>query len=363
LPDINLKILAAPAFDPRTGNPYCSLLYENLQDLGIEVVEFTFWRALFGRYTVWHLHWPERHLGSGILKAIAGIDLILAFILLAKLRGIRVIWTAHNLVSHGRRHPRLEGYYWFLFTRLIDGVIFLSSDGLCAAQKQFPSLKNVPSFVVPHGHYRSAIPCDISRETARTALALPAECRVFLFFGRISGYKNVPHLIRSFRQSHHQEWRLCIVGNLSSDVALKDLTEAVNGDPRILLRVGWVSTQDIQTHFRSADLVVLPFREISNSGSALLTLSMDVPLLTVAQGALPELQQTVGKEWIRFYEGELSQNDLAEGIDWAVRFGRADRAPLDAFEWPAVAQMTLNAYQAVVLHGQKRKEFGYGTGL
>ena len=361
MPKIDLKILAAPAFDPRTGNPYCSLLYENVQELGVEVEEFTYKRALFGTYSIWHLHWPERHLGSGILKALLGVHVIFACILLGKMRGSQIIWTAHNLVSHGRRHPRLESYYWFVFTRLLDGVIFLSSDGLQFAQRQFAGLKNVSSFVVPHGHYRSVIPCSVSRDSARQSLKLPESSRVFLFFGRISGYKNVPHLIRAFRQSQNQEWRLCIVGNLSSDVVLSDLTEAAGGDPRVILHVGWVANEDIQTHFRCADLVVLPFREISNSGSALLTLSMDTPLLTVAQGALPELQQSVGDEWIHFYEGELEPGDLTEAIEWAVRSNRADRAPLEAFEWPAVARMTLDAYQAVVLHARKQKEFGYGT--
>jgi beta-1,4-mannosyltransferase len=363
LPDINLKVLAAPAFDPRTGNPYCSLLYENLQYLGVEVEDFTFRRAISGKYSVWHFHWPERHLGSGILKALAGIHLILAYIFIGKMRRTRIIWTAHNLVSHGRRHPRLEAYFWFLFTRLIDGVIFLSSDGISVARKQFPGLRNVPGFVVPHGHYRTVIPCDVSHERARELLGISTECRVFLFFGRISGYKNVPHLIRVFRQSEHMDWRLCIVGNLSSDVAIKSLTEAAGNDSRVLLRVGWVPTEDIQTHFRGADVVVLPFREISNSGSALLTLSMDVPLLTVAQGALPELQQSVGSEWIRFYEDELKLEDLVEGMGWSLNVPRAPRAPLDAFDWPSVARMTLCAYEAILLHDQKQKEFGYGTGL
>lgn len=363
MPDINLKILAAPAFDPRTGNPYCSLLYENLQGLGVEVEEFTFRRALFGKHAIWHLHWPERHLGSDLPKALVGIHLILTYIFLGKLRGTRIIWTAHNLVSHGRRHPRLESYFWSVFTRLIDGVIFLSTDGLRAAHKTFPCLRNIPAFVVPHGHYRSAIPCDVSRENARKSLELPIECRVFLFFGRISGYKNVPHLIRSFRESRQPDWRLCITGNLSSEVTLDDLIEAAGDDPRVLLRVGWVSTTDIQIHFRSADLVVLPFREISNSGSALLTLSMDVPLLTVSQGALPELQQSVGKEWIHFYEGELALDDLTEGIEWATCASRAEKAPLDAFEWGVVARKTLDAYQAVVVHRQKQRELGYGAEL
>jgi len=135
---------------------------------------------------------------------------------------------------------------------------------------------------------------------------------------------------------------------MSSDITMSDLTEATGGDSRVLLRIGWVSTEDIQIHFRSADLVVLPFREITNSGSVLLTMSFNTPLLTVAQGALPELQESIGREWIRLYNDELELPHLASAMDWARDEGRAARAPLAPFEWPLIARLTLNAYEAVV---------------
>ena len=356
---MSLKVLAWPAFDPRTGNPYCSLLYRNLEDLSVQVDEFSYGRALSSKYDVLHLHWPERHLTSGIVKALAGIHIVFACILWARLRRAKVIWTAHNLVSHGRRHPWLERYYWFIFTRLIDGFISLSKDGCHHARRLFRGLRNRQGFIVPHGHYRGAIPAEMSTEKARELLGIPSTCMVMLFFGRVSGYKNVPHLIRTFRQSTNEDWRLCVVGNLSSDITMSDLTEAVDGDSRVLLRIGWVSTEDIQMHFRSANLVVLPFREITNSGSVLLTMSFNTPLLTVAQGALPELQETIGREWIRLYSDELELSHLTDAMDWARDESRAARAPLAPFEWPSIARLTLNAYQAVVSKRTKDGECHY----
>jgi beta-1,4-mannosyltransferase len=353
---MSLKVLAWPAFDPRTGNPYCSLLYRNLEDLSVKVHEFSYGHALFGKYDVLHLHWPERHLGSGTAKALAGIHVVFACVLWAKIRRAKVIWTAHNLVSHGRRHPLLERYFWFVFTRLINGFISLSKDGCEHARTLFSGLRNRQGFVVPHGHYRNAIPAEMSTEKARELLGISLECKVVLFFGRVSGYKNVPHLIRTFRQSRNEDWRLCVVGGLSSDVTMNDLTEATEGDSRVLLRIGWVSTEDIQMYFRSADLVVLPFREISNSGSVLLTMSFNTPLLTVAQGALPELQESIGREWISFYSNELELPHLISAMDWARHESRADHAPLAAFEWPFIARLTLNAYEAVVSNETQDRE-------
>jgi glycosyltransferase involved in cell wall biosynthesis len=242
----------------------------------------------------------------------------------------------------------LERYYWFIFTRLINGFITLSKDGCQHARRLFRGLRKRQGFIVPHGHYRGAIPSEMSAEKARELLGIPSACRVMLFFGRVSGYKNVPHLIRTFCQSTNEDWRLCVVGNMSSDITMNDLTEAAGGDSRVLLRIEWVSTEDIQMHFRSADLVVLPFREITNSGSVLLTMSFNTPLLTVAQGALPELQESIGREWIRLYNDELELSHLTSAMNWAMDEGRAARAPLAPFEWPLIARLTLNAYEAVV---------------
>jgi beta-1,4-mannosyltransferase len=42
---------------------------------------------------------------------------------------------------------------------------------------------------------------------------------------------------------------------------------------------------------RAADLIALPYKEILNSGSAILALSFDRPILVPAAGALAELSE------------------------------------------------------------------------
>ena len=101
---------------------------------------------------------------------------------------------------------------------------------------------------------------------------------------------------------------------------------------------------DVQRYLRAADLVVLPFRDITNSASALLALSFDRPVLVPALGAMGELQAIVGTEWVRTYEGELTAEVLAEALEWAAH--RSDgSAPLDALGWAEIARRTLVVYR------------------
>lgn len=352
-----IRVLAWPALGPRDSNPYCSLLYGNLQQLGVEVDDFRFRRAIFGKYDIWHLHWPDHYLNQEtVIRTFIGTNLVLMCLMWGRIRNTKILWTVHNLASHSRRHPGFERYFWQLFTRLLDGFISLSSAGVSQARCRFQHLKSLPGFVVPHGHYRTSYPDNIGRVEARKALAIPPASPLFLFLGAISPYKNVLNLITVFRQSEEQSWRLCIAGQLSPQIPLNKLNEAIGEDPRVLLHIGWVPTEKVQVYFRAADLVVLPFQEIFNSGSALLALSLGRPVLTSAKGALPELQSTVGREWISIYKEELKTAHLAEGMAWALQTDRGAEAPLSSFEWPALAQMTLDAYQAVLKPAAKERE-------
>ena len=105
-----------------------------------------------------------------------------------------------------------------------------------------------------------------------------------------------------------------------------------------------VPEQDVQRYLRAADLVVLPFTEITNSASALLALSFDRPVLVPARGAMGELQALFGGDWVYIYESELTPALLASALDWAVQ-RPSDTAPrLEALEWPLIARQTFSVY-------------------
>jgi beta-1,4-mannosyltransferase len=340
-----LRVLARPGLGGKKGNPYTYLLYANMP---CHVDDFSPRRALFERYDVLHLHWPEADLNGSENAAKAYISLRKRFFAIdyMRARGTKVFWTVHNLHSHEQRYPRLERWFWPRFLRRVDGYIALTEGGTKQAVRQFPALAGVPAFVVPHGHYRAEYP-DVPEVEARKALAIPRQDRVILFFGNIRPYKNVPHLIDVFRQTGLRDARLYIVGKAGDAALAGEIAGRAAGDSRIRIESGFVTPERAAQYFKAADLVVLPYRDILNSGAALLALSFNRPILAPNRGAMGELAADIGSEWVRTFD-ELDAAEFCSAIEWAVRFPRTSAAPLDHLDWGQLGARTLEAYSRVL---------------
>jgi beta-1,4-mannosyltransferase len=341
------RVLAWPGLGARAVNPYTWLLYTHLARLGVRVEEFTVARAFRGEYDVLHVHWPEKALTNGSwIWRVAGATVGLAILAAAHAHGARVVWTAHNAQPHESRHPRLERWFWAAFVRRVDAVIHPSAAGQHAVETRFPELAARPHAVVPIGHFRGTYPDTISRDDARASLAIPDGARVVAFLGLVRPYKNVPHLVRTVRHlpASAGDVVLLVGGAPNTRGLAADVRAAAGGDPRVRLRLENVPDEEVQRYFRAADLVVLPFKEITNSASALLALSFDRPILVPARGAMAELRALAGRDWVWTYEGELTPACLADALDWAVKRPRIPFPRLDAFEWPLIARQTLAVY-------------------
>ena len=124
------------------------------------------------------------------------------------------------------------------------------------------------------------------------------------------------------------------------------LNETGSGRQRKVACTG-CQEDEIQLYLKGADLVVLPFREILNSGSAMLSLSFGCPILVPEKGSMGELRAYVGDEWVRTYSGELTTVRLQEALNWAITAERANYPDLRPFEWDMVAKQTKSAYDTL----------------
>jgi beta-1,4-mannosyltransferase len=343
-----MRVLGMPAFSNRNTNPYNWLLYNSMLELGAKVNEFSLKELLINEHKIWHLHWPEMPLNHpNRIKALLKVKALFLQIDLAKMRGIKIVWTAHNLANHERLHPKLEIQFWKGFLSRLDGYISLSQAGIEAAQKYHPELKNIPGFVIPHNHYRGEYPDNVSPEKARAELGISPTAKVLLFFGRIRAYKNVPQLLQVFQNFTDPNSVLYIAGKAEVPGLTEDLAKQAKLDSRLQFDLDFISHEKAQLYFRAADLVVLPYREILNSGTALLSLSFDCPVLVPKRGAMGELQTIVGSEWVRTYEEDITSEEIAAALEWALNTPRAKQAPLENFDLKKLAQQTIEAYNLI----------------
>lgn len=343
-----LRVLAWPAFINRQQNPYNALLYDSLDALGVRVVDFYPQRLLFGRYDIWHLHWPESILNLPRPWQALPLSVVFRFLLrVARFRRITIVWTAHNLRSHEGLYPQVEARLWRALLSQVDGFIALTEAGRDLALDHFPALRGRPCFVIPHGPYQAAYPDRLSRAAARARLDLPDHARVFVSLGQIRPYKNLPHLIRTFRQLPDADYRLVVAGKPATPELAEEVIAATRDDPRVRLALDFVPEEAVQVYLRAADLAVLPYREILNSGSSILALSFALPVLVPAQGALLELQGRMGREWVHTFEGDLTPDVLRETLATVRGTHRDPHRLFASSSWELIAHQTLAAYRTL----------------
>ena len=323
-------------------------LYDEVRTFDVEVDDWSFSRALFRRADIWHLHHPDTVVfpRSG-LQSSAETVLMRGLLSWARWRGTRIVWTVHDLDSSDDLHPRLERWFWRYFLPRVDACVFLSEAGREFAEARFPMLAGLPSFVSEHGDFRPAYPNGMSRAEVRLALGLPEAVPVLLNFGLVRPYKDVPILIDAVRDLGAREAVLVVAGRARDATVEREVRSRAGAASNVRLHLHWVAFEDAQRYFKACDLVVLPYRRILNSGTVMLSLAFERPVLVPDRGTTGGLRERFGAEWIRLYDGDLDADELRAAIAWA-RGERCEAPDLSGLDWTTLAGETHEIYDAVL---------------
>jgi len=341
-PGAPLQVLAFPKHGD---NPFLARFSGGLEQQGAAVHDFSFTRALRRRYDVFHVHWPDSHLLTrSWWRALAKHARLALLLWYLRSRGTHIVWMMHNLEPHEKNHWLSSWLFARWFPRACTHAIALSQSTLHLAQRLYPALQRKRITVIPHGHYRDTDQTVWSRRQGRAALELPQRAFTLLFFGGIRPYKNVPRLLDAFRQLPGDHIQLVIAGLPALGVTAEELHQQAQLDPRVSLHLRFIPEADVPKFMAAADLVVLPFHSILNSGSVLLALSHNRSVLAPRLGALPEIQSQVGTHWLRLYEGEMSTAVLVAAVN-EVGPSEAEQPDLSAFDWQPIAERTMEFYR------------------
>lgn len=328
-------------------NPYNGLLCDALCEAGALVVDQSIRRAIRNpKIDVVHVHWPEYWLNLApeaasrkhFLQMMAGLRI-------ARLRGAKLFWTAHNLKPHEDLYPAKRSAFYSRWIAGVDGIICLSESAREQMFEVYPSTRAKPTFVIPHGDYISKLQ-GIDRQEARRELKLNAESAIVGNFGAIRPYKNVPLLVRLFRAVAGDEDVLLIAGKCGDSGLAAEIRVAAGDDLRVRLDLSFLPDELLETYSSACDVIALPYRNILNSGSALYGLSVGRPIVAPAVGSLPELQADVGEAWMQLYSGEFGNAEMQATLELA-RTVRTEKPKLEKYHWSAIGEQTLAAYRSV----------------
>lgn len=331
-------IAAAPAKLP--GNPYIELLYRTVRSHGWEISGGNTRSILLNRPSIFHVHWPEWNLKAKTQFRIAAF---FTKIRVMKLSGIQIVWTVHNISPHEVAiDQNSQRKFYETLISLLDGCVFLSDYSREVALECYPSLADVHYSVIPHGDYRSVIPEHPDRVDARRKIGVPENAFVFCSLGAIKEYKNLPHLIDIFSGNPQKDTWLLLAGAVSEHSLGKRILELVKRNDRIVYLPGFITDRDMAGMTAASDVVVLPYKNILNSGSALYALSMNRTILVPSKGSLIELNRSL-PEWVCLYEEDLDKFDM-ERSRWQSVLNIGKSCDLSEYDWSIIGARMVDFY-------------------
>ncbi len=260
-------------------------------------------------------------------------------------RGRPRVLTAHDVLPREPRPGQLSATRRLL--RAMDAVVVHSEHG-AARLREDVGLAPERTRVIPHGafDYLTRLPEErpLPPELARV------EGPVILLFGLLRPYKGVDVLLEAFRSVEGAE--LWIVGMPRMDLApLRALAARAPGRVRFVPR--FVTDPEIPAYLRRADLVVLPYREIDQSGVLYAALAFGRPLVLSRVGGFVEVAE-------RHRAAELVPPGDPDALADALRRLLADparrnelataagRAAAGPYSWDSVAEQTLGLYRELL---------------
>jgi glycosyltransferase involved in cell wall biosynthesis len=215
--------------------------------------------------------------------------------------------------------------------------------------------------VIPHGNY----PCDSqplpTRAEARALLSLPSGGPIVLFFGHIKAVKGLDLLIEATARLRRSGTRIHVV---IAGKTWKEEFEPYQAQidrlqlhDQFTVRIEYIPTEDVPLYFAAADLVALPYREVYQSGVALMAMSYGLP---VVASDLDGMRETIEDGRTGHLFRRCSAADLARTIDAALlhpeRLGtiasNALREVAIERDWAVIGERTREVYERVL--GQEK---------
>jgi glycosyltransferase involved in cell wall biosynthesis len=226
--------------------------------------------------------------------------------------------------------------------------------------------------VIPFGINNSVPVTTLSEDEARKRLGIQRGERTVLFFGNILPYKGLEYLIRAFEQVQAKGAadRLIIAGRPNQgDKYWNSIRGSIDGflnSGHIVLKAEYIPDDDTEVYFKAADVLVLPYRHVYQSGVLFLGYSFGLPVIAADVGSLRDEIED-GRTGLVFRPedaGELAgaieryfASDLYAGLsrrrqeirDYAVR----------RHSWEIVSRMTVDVY-ATLLNTPRAQELREG---
>jgi glycosyltransferase involved in cell wall biosynthesis len=309
--------------------------------------------AWAARPKIFHILWNNK------FQTFDRVFLMLYYRLLGK----RLVLTAHN-VNAGTRDAT-DTFLNRLTLRIqysLSDHIFVHTEKMKAELVENFGVRGENVTVVHFGINNAVPQTGLTTADARRRLGIAPCEKTMLFFGNIAPYKGLEYLLEAYRQmaSAAGGYRLIIAGRLKKgcDEYWTTIEGLMGREPEkdgIIPKIEYIPDEETEVYFKAADVLVLPYVSIFQSGVLFLGYSFGLPVLAADVGSLKD-DIVEGKTGAVFAPQDAG--DLAKGLE--AYFASELFADLEAhrssirnyanarYSWCAVADATLRVYTTLL---------------
>ncbi|MAR39702.1 MAG: hypothetical protein CMD22_03295 [Flavobacteriales bacterium] len=217
--------------------------------------------------------------------------LVLFDFLLTKMLMMKVVYTIHDVISFENANS----------SQKISNFIYNNADKILThnnfSKEIFTKKYNkvlTEIDIVPHGNYLPFLNIKTDKLKSRARLRIPKDKKVLLFFGIIKQVKGLEVLLNALKDviSVNQDIILVIAGRVwKNDFSIyQKIIDDNNLSDYCIIHNRWILHEEVNDYYASADLVVLPYKRIYQSGVLLMSMSYERAVLV---SDLPPLTEVV----------------------------------------------------------------------
>jgi glycosyltransferase involved in cell wall biosynthesis len=236
-----------------------------------------------------------------------------------RLLGKRIAFTVHNV--NVRRRDGGDTAVNRLTLRVQYRLVhhlFVHSDRMKRELQTDFAVPEGKITVIPFGINGTVPNSALTSAQAKERVGLSGHHKVMLFFGNIAPYKGLEYLVDAVAHlvEAHPECRLIVAGRPKGSAAYwQRVARRICGAElrsHVIERIEYVPDRDTEIYFKAADVLVLPYTHVDQSGVLFLGYNFGLPVIASDVGSLEEeiIEGTTG-----FVCRPRDASDLAKSLE------------------------------------------------
>lgn len=277
-----------------------------------------------------------------------------------KILGKKIFFTAHDinfrkLVGKDTTVNRLSLRFMY---KIVDHIIVHTEKMKAELIKDY-NIGGDKISVIPFGINQVIPSTNLTRAEAKRKLDLENSEKIMLFFGNIAPYKGLDQLIKAlvYLKGRIGDIRLVVAGRIKQDcqVYWEGIEKSIvdyDLEKYIIRRIEYIPEEEAEIYFKSADVLILPYKHIFQSGVIFTAYYFGVPVVATDVGSLkediiegktgfvckPEDPEDLAKKISFFYKSDLFK-DLEANRQVIIKFAN------EKYSWEKAGEKTFALYQ------------------